>query len=494
MHIRQLWILLVVTVAAGFLVNGHLVSQGRSQQRPYQASGFKICEVDSNSAIIWTRLTRVPRRVGKEGPMPIVRYKDTASGRLVLRQGRQDMEPVVEFPDGSTIDSIEGAVPGISGETRVRYKEPAGEWQTPAWSAVNPDRDFTTQLRLENLKPDTVYELSVESRRDGAEGQTLSGRFKTAPADDDARRVVFTVTTGTMYNHQNHPRGGFKMYGRMLALNPSFFVHTGDIVYYDRYAKTLALARWHWQRMYSLPTNLDFHRQVPSYFIKDDHDTWMNDAWPTRQTKFMGEFTWDQGIGVFLEQVGMGKNTYRTVRWGKDLQVWMVEGRDYRSANTDPDGPDKTIWGAEQKAWFKRTVEASDATFRVLISPTPIVGPDRANKNDNHANRGFTHEGNEIRRFLAEQKNMYVVCGDRHWQYVSVDDETGVREYSSGPSSNEHAGGFRDELRTDEHRYLNITGGFLAGIVDREGDSPVLTFRHYSVDGEILNEDRRPAK
>ena len=208
----------------------------------------------------------------------------------------------------------------------------------------------------------------------------------------------------------------------------------------------------------------------------------------------MGEFTWDQGIGVFLEQVGMGKNTYRTVRWGKDLQVWMVEGRDYRSANTDPDGPDKTIWGAEQKAWFKRTVEASDATFRVLISPTPIVGPDRANKNDNHANRGFTHEGNEIRRFLAEQKNMYVVCGDRHWQYVSVDDETGVREYSSGPSSNEHAGGFRDELRTDEHRYLNITGGFLAGIVDREGDSPVLTFRHYSVDGEILNEDRRPAE
>ena len=33
-----------------------------------------------------------------------------------------------------------------------------------------------------------------------------------------------------------------------------------------------------------------------------------------------------------------------------------------------------------------------------------------------------------------------------------------------------------------------------AGIVDREGGRPVLTFRHYSVDGEILNEDRRPAE
>jgi phosphodiesterase/alkaline phosphatase D-like protein len=89
----------------------------------------------------------------------------------------------------------------------------------------------------------------------------------------------------------------------------------------------------------------------------------------------------------------------------------MVEGRDFRSPNTMPDGPDKTIWGAEQKAWFKRTVEASDAAFRVLISPTPVIGPDRERKNDNHANEGFTHEGNELRQFIAEQKNMVVVTG-----------------------------------------------------------------------------------
>ena len=43
-----------------------------------------------------------------------------------------------------------------------------------------------------------------------------------------------------------------------------------------------------------------------------------------------------------------------------------------------PDGPDKTIWGREQLAWLKESILASDAAFRVLISPTPIVGPDRA--------------------------------------------------------------------------------------------------------------------
>ena len=68
----------------------------------------------------------------------------------------------------------------------------------------------------------------------------------------------------------------------------------------------------------------------------------MNDCWPGQVTKFMGEFTFDQGKAVFLEQVGMGERTWRTARRGKDLQIWMVEGRDYRSQNPDPDGPAKT--------------------------------------------------------------------------------------------------------------------------------------------------------
>ncbi|MCK5175464.1 MAG: alkaline phosphatase D family protein, partial [Planctomycetes bacterium] len=180
-----------------------------------------------------------------------------------------------------------------------------------------------------------------------------------------------------------------------------------------------------------------------------------------------------------------------------DLQIWLVEGRDYRSANTDPDGPDKTIWGDKQKAWFKRTVKASDATFKVLISPTPLVGPDRPNKKDNHSNAGFKHEGDELRRFIAAQENMVVVCGDRHWQYVTQH-PTGVREYSCGPVSDKHAGGFEESDRTDWHRYLNIRGGFLSCTVERAQDKPTMTFRHHDADGAILNTDRiipgRPTK
>jgi alkaline phosphatase D len=141
-----------------------------------------------------------------------------------------------------------------------------------------------------------------------------------------------------------------------------------------------------------------------------------------------------------------------------------------------------------------RTVRESDATFRLLISPTPLVGPDRPKKNDSYANQGFTYEGNEIRKFLGAQKNMYVICGDRHWQYVSVDPNTGVREYACGPSSDAHAQGFSESMRTAMHRYLRIQGGFLAILVERTDGKATITFRHYGTDGQIYHEDKLPAQ
>jgi alkaline phosphatase D len=241
----------------------------------------------------------------------------------------------------------------------------------------------------------------------------------------------------------------------MLELDPHFFVHTGDILYYDSLAKTVELARYHWQRTFSWPTNVEFHRHVASYFMKDDHDTWKNDCWPTMKSPYMHEFTFRQGQAIFREQVPMGRRTYRTVRWGKDLQIWMVEGRDFRSPNNAPDGPD------------------------------------RPSKRDNHSNKVFAHEGNDLRKFIATQKNLVVVCGDRHWQYMSVDPETGVREYSCGPASDQHAGGWKqDDFIKEYHRYLNVIGGFLSATVERTNGVPNLTFRYHDANGNIQFEDR----
>lgn len=457
---------------------------GHPDKAPYQTTGIKIGEVTSNSAIVWMRLSANAERIGKEAGMPEVLYLNTKTGEYEKMRGRPNATPKVIFPEGKTVRTIEGAVPGTSGKVRVLYKTPAEtKWQETDWQKVDAERDYTKQIRLEGLKSNTTYQVRTESNS----GNVVEGQFKTAPDADQESRVMFTVSTGQAYNDMDSPEG-FKIYPTMLKLEPDFFVHTGDILYYDKRAKNIDLARWHWQRTYSLPTNVEFHRQVASYFMKDDHDTLMDDAWPTKDTKYMGDFTFQQGLKLFPEQVPMGDKTYRTVRWGKDLQIWFVEGRDYRSPNNMPDGPKKSIWGKKQLNWFINTTQASDATFRILITPTPILGPDRPKKADNHANKTFQHEGDKLRAFIATQNNMLIICGDRHWQYVSVDPK-GNREYSCGPASDAHAGGFRKEDRTEMHRYFKVKGGFLSVAVERVDGKVQAVMTHHGVDGTVYNKD-----
>lgn len=443
----------------------------------HMANGIKIGEVDQTSAIVWTRLTRHPER--------------NTQGRQFTEQ---DGEPGKGLYD---LDPYEGSVPGASGEVRVRVWPEHNPRQvtTTEWQPVEPDRDFTRQIKLTGFEPDTKYRLAVEGRGDAADQSptTTEGGFRTAPAPDDPAAINFVVVTCGDYPRRDDPDRGHRIYPVMRELDPHFFVHTGDIEYYDKpfpYATTAAAARFKWNRVYAMPFQRDFHRHVASYFMKDDHDTLKNDCWPGQT---YGDLTWDEGLAIFREQVPMGEKTYRTVRWGKDLQIWMVEGRDFRDPNTDPDGPDKTIWGAEQKQWFYDTVAASDATFRILMSPTPMVGPDKPRKNDSHANPAFAHEGRELRKFIAEQDNMFFICGDRHWQYVSVDPESGMREYACGASSNAHAGGFTEDQRSDWHQYLRIKGGFMSVAVDRQGGTPHITLRHHGVGGRVHHEDIFPA-
>ena len=365
----------------------------------HMANGIKIGEVSSTSAIIWTRLTRHPERNVEGTPFPknVNRARKSAN-----------------FDD---LSEMKGSVPGAAGEMRITYWPVKRESQRKStkWLAVDTKSDFTRQFHISGLLPGSRYALVAEGRPPNSANPScrVEGSFVTAPKATTSARVSFVVVTGQDYQRRDS-ENGHKIYPIMQKLQPDFFVHTGDIEYYDKpgpYADSVELARFKWNRIYALPYQRNLHNATASYFIKDDHDTLKNDCWPGQT---YGALTWEQGLSLFREQVPMGQGTYRTVRWGKDLQIWLVEGRDFRSPNTKPDGPKKTIWGAEQKAWFYDTVQKSDATFRILISPTPIVGPDRDNRNDNHANKGFTHEGDELRAFIGKQKNMFIICGDRH--------------------------------------------------------------------------------
>ncbi|MFP4381220.1 MAG: alkaline phosphatase D family protein [Candidatus Sumerlaeia bacterium] len=466
-------------------MNQSFAQDGAGKNPVYLANGIKTGEADQTSAIVWARTTRDKTRVEDGVDFLNVSRAEMSKANMQARQ----------IPEGKSLDEVKWSVPGAPGQLRVHYwpGDHKKESRATDWVATSADKDFTHQFILTELEPGTTYHLIVESRPASGSNPTdqISGQFQTAPAADVPADVRFGVVTGQMSQRRDDGDRGHGIYPIMRDKGVDFFVHTGDILYYDKegpLAVNAELARYKWHRMYSYPNQKAFHENVTSYFIKDDHDTLKNDCWPDQN---YGDLTWEQGLAIFREQVPMGEKTYRTYRWGKDLQIWLVEGRDFRSPNRAPDGPDKTIWGEEQKRWLFDSMQKSDASFRILISPTPIVGPDRGGKSDNHANKVFQHEGDEVRKFLSSLKNTYTVCGDRHWQYVSEDPETGLREYSCGPTTDKHAGGFSKDHESDMHKYLNIKGGFLTISIEHRNGKPVLVARHYSTDGSLYNEDMR---
>ena len=368
------------------------------------------------------------------------RAEPGVTGRFVLRREDQPVLPPDDEPPGpeQLISAEEKATAGPDGIARVRF------------DALPPDASFTFRWT-----PD-----------DGDPGRT--GTFRTLPAAGTAEPVSFVVVTGLNYakfhgssaidraqhREQNNtdlpppaPESerqlGYPMLEAIKNLDPHFAVLTGDTVYYDTpkqgRAKTRDELRAKWHAQFDQPRFRDLLAAVPVFHMKDDHDFRVDDS------DNAGDYapSPELGIATFREQVpvvppGDGETpTYRTVRCGKDLQIWLVEGRDYRSPNAALDGPGKTIWGEKQYQWLTRTLADSDATFKVLVSPTPLVGPDDKRKTDNHTNfGGFRHERGRFFDFLKaegllESSEFLVLCGDRHWQYHAVH-PTGVEEFSSG--------------------------------------------------------------
>lgn len=464
-------------------------SNDKNSHGPYFGNGIHNGWADQTSIVIWTRLTQNP-----EGNVSGAAFLvPTAEEHQKMDAHPSESEIYSsQIPEDLALHEMEGACPGASGEVKLIYYPltDSEEKSETDWVAVDPLKNFTQQWKLENLKPGTKYVTELIARKDkhSKPSDQIKGSFRTPPAENISEEITFCVVTCHDYWRRDTTTG-HKIYEAMQKLYPDFYVHTGDIEYYDKpepYALTEELMHFKWDRLFALPLQRTFWANTTSYFMKDDHDILTNDAYPGMT---YGSVSWEKGKEIFeKEQFPSHETFYKTIRWGKDLQIWITEGRNYRSSNDMPDGPQKTIFGQEQKEWLFNTLQESDATFKVIINANPILGPDRKNKNDNYSNEGFEHEGNEIRNFLNQFENVYLCNGDRHWQYVSHPKGTNLWEFSCGAGADKHAEGWPQHDVRPEHQFLRVKGGFLKASLTYHNSIPTLTFQHCDVDGNIMHE------
>ncbi len=479
--------LILTLLALAFL---SLPIQGQvSGEGPFFGNGLHNGWADPTSIVLWTRLTASPEGL-LDGAKFLVPDKET----LARLEKYPDPEEIMkaQMPNGKTLADMDGACPGMAGQVQLSY-HPEGQPSkniTLPWMEVDPARDYTRQWALSGLVPGTRYRVMLKARKDpdGAISDSLSGSFLLPPPPGDAQRISFTLVSCHDYNRRDDHGNGHLIYRAMATDDPDFYVHTGDIEYYDKqepYSLTRELMFFRWNRLFALPFQRDFYRTTTTYFMKDDHDSLKDDAYPG--TRY-GMLTYEAGMRIFDEiEFPSHEPRYKTVRWGKDLQIWLLEGRNYRSPNTMPDGPEKTILGQAQKDWLFRTLEGSDATFKVVISPSPILGPDRDAKRDNLSNANFQHEGDEIRAFLDQFDNVFICNGDRHWQYVTHPEGTRLWEFGTGSGADQHAGGWSQDDVRPEHRFLRVKGGYLYGEVFREDGEASLVFEHRDVNGKVVH-------
>lgn len=363
----------------------------------------------------------------------------------------------------SSTELIDGDVPGAKGTGRFEIST-TPDFKTPVfseWLTASEENDFILKSKIGSLKPATTYHYRViyGSEKESAKPSSPA-TFKTLPAADQSTPIQFVLTSCLNYAFFQHgDKGnppakpedralGYPALEPIAQLNPDFVILNGDCLYYDHpwqtRAKTQTELRKKWHEQYVMPRFVKLFSQTPAYWLKDDHDHRYNDSDTTGDQEPSNEL----GIATFREQVpivepGSNKPTYRTQRMGKDLQLWFLEGRDYRSPNNMPDGPEKSLWGKEQREWLQRTLKESDATFKILISPTPMIGPDDGHKSDNHANlKGFNHEALSFFEWLKtnsiDPDRFFILCGDRHWKYQSIHPQ-GFSEFSCGALNKENA-------------------------------------------------------
>ena len=336
---------------------------------------------------------------------------------------------------------------------------------------VTADDDFTGQVRLRGLAPATTYDYEARF----GDGPAVGGSFRTPPAKND--RAAVRLAFGGDIGGQNVCRDtsdGYPIFDTVRARDPDVFVALGDMIYGDNAcsatgmygnsqltsivapATDLAGFREQWRYNRAEPASQRLLSSTSYVGVWDDHEV-INDFGPLTDIGPSppypaGVHMLPIGRRAFLDYtpVADAPRLYRSFRWGRNLELFVLDTRSFRDANSAVDDPEhpKTMLGRRQLRWLKTGLRRSNATWKVIVSSVPMsipTGFPAANGRDGWANfdqsTGFENELLEILGFMRRHRidNPLWITTDVHFaeafRYVPFPRHPGfvVHELVTGP-------------------------------------------------------------
>jgi alkaline phosphatase D len=276
--------------------------------------------------------------------------------------------------------------------------------------------DLSARLDLTGLPAgqDIFYRVLWEDLAGGTLSEPMSGHFRTAPAAGRDVRFLWSGDTAGQGWGINNDFGGMKIYEQMRRLAPDFFIHCGDTIYADgpiqaavtlpdgqvwrnhvlteeksKVAETLQEFRGAY-RYNQLDHHVrKFNSEVMQIWQWDDHEVCNN--WSAskdlsadaRYTEKHVPLLAARGARAFLENAPMrwhaqteDERVYRQISWGPLLDVFVIDMRSYRGANSHnrqaQASAETDFLGPQQMNWLKQGLKKSRATWKVIASDMPI--------------------------------------------------------------------------------------------------------------------------
>ncbi len=338
-------------------------------------------------------------------------------------------------------------------------------------------RDFTAVLEVDGLQPDTAYHYAV-TVGDGPEHGPY--RFRTFPERGKPARFRVAFGGGASYVPERE-----RIWDTIRERDPLACLMLGDNVYIDD-PRSVSMQQYCYYRRQSRPAFRRLTRSRAVHAIYDDHDFGTDDCWGgpyVDKPAWKRRNAWNTFRTNWVNPA-YGGGVDRPGCWHRftvgDVTFFMLDCRYYR---TDPDGPQPSMLGPAQKAWLKRGLLESEATFKVLVSSVPWDFRTKGDAQDTW--HGYRAERGELFGFLADNEieGVVLMSADRHrsdaWR-IRRDNAYDLYELNSSRLTNVHRHGTKDAALFS----YNETNSFGLVTFDTEADDPTVTYKVVTIDGK----------